>query len=389
MHELTRYILRQSLGTTLFVTAALSAAIWLTQSLRLVDLIVNRGLSAGMFFYLGLLILPRFVDIVLPIGIFISVLFTYNRLIAESEIVVMRAAGMSQFGLAKPAFILSGIGVVILFALSAYFLPTSNRAFKDLQFEIRNKLVSAVLQEGAFTTISDNLTVYVRGRDANDEMTGFLVQDERDPDKAVTIIAERGAFVETGAGSRVFLVNGNRQQLARATGKLSVLTFEKYTLDLTDARDVTAPRAREPQERYLGELLFPREDEISSIASEHGAREARTFRNSLRLEGHQRLIVPLTAIAFVIIPLVTLLCGEFNRRGQVRRILLAAALAMLFETLDLGLRNLAVHYSAGIALMYLNALLPAAIGCFFLLDRRRRSSAPRAALPLPAERGAA
>jgi lipopolysaccharide export system permease protein len=388
MYGLTRYILRQSLGTTLFVTAALSAAIWLMQSLRLVDLIVNRGLSAGLFFYLGLLIVPRFVDIVLPIGIFISVLFTYNKLIAESEIVVMRAAGMSQFDLAKPAFVLSGVGVAVLFALSAYFLPTANRAFKDLQFEIRNKLVSAVLQEGTFTTISDNLTVYVRARDANGEMTGFLVQDERDPDKAITIIAERGAFVETAAGSRVFLVNGNRQQIERATGRLSVLTFEKYTLDLSDARDVAAGRVREPQERYLGELFFPRKNEIRAIVSERSSLEAQTFRNSLRLEGHQRLVVPLTAIAFAVIPLVTLLCGEFNRRGQVRRILLAAALALLFETLDLGLRNLAVRYPVGIVLMYINALLPVAIGCYFLLDDNRRLSVRRAALPQPAERGA-
>jgi len=378
MHGLTRYILRQTLGTTLFVTAALSAAIWLTQSLRLVDLIVNRGLSIELFLYLGILILPRFVDIVLPIGIFISVLFTYNKLIAESEIVVMRAAGMSQFGLAKPAFILSGIGVVILFALSAYFLPTANRAFKDLQFEIRNKLVSAVLQEGTFTTISDNLTVYVRKRDANGEMTGFLVQDERDKEKPITIIAERGAFVETDSGTRVFLVNGNRQQMDRATGKLSVLTFEKYTLDLSDGQGATTVRIREPQERYLGELFFPAANETTSTASEQNASEVRTFRNSLRLEGHQRLIVPLTAIAFAVIPLVTLLYGEFNRRGQIRRILLAVVLALLFETLDLGLRNLAVRYPAGIVLMYLNALLPIAIGCIFLLDDNRRLTLRRA-----------
>jgi lipopolysaccharide export system permease protein len=378
MHGLTRYILRQTLGTTLFVTAALSAAIWLTQSLRLVDLIVNRGLSIELFLYLGILILPRFVDIVLPIGIFISVLFTYNKLIAESEIVVMRAAGMSQFGLAKPAFILSGIGVVILFALSAYFLPTANRAFKDLQFEIRNKLVSAVLQEGTFTTISDNLTVYVRKRDANGEMTGFLVQDERDKEKPITIVAERGAFVETDSGTRVFLVNGNRQQMDRATGKLSVLTFEKYTLDLSDGQGATTVRIREPQERYLGELFFPAANEMTSTASEQNASDARTFRNSLRLEGHQRLIVPLTAIAFAVIPLVTLLYGEFNRRGQIRRILLAVVLALLFETLDLGLRNLAVRYPAGIVLMYLNALLPIAIGCIFLLDDNRRLTLRRA-----------
>src|SRR6266446_7055986 len=139
MHGLTRYILRQSLATAVFVTLALTAAIWLTQSLRLVDLIINRGLSPGIFLYLGILTLPRFITIVLPIAIFIAVLFTYYRLIAESEIVVMRAAGLSQFGLAKPAFILSGIGAAALLTLSVYFLPTANRAFKDLQFEIRNK----------------------------------------------------------------------------------------------------------------------------------------------------------------------------------------------------------------------------------------------------------
>jgi lipopolysaccharide export system permease protein len=117
---------------------------------------------------------------------------------------------------------------------------------------------------------------------------------------------------------------------------------------------------------------------MTSTASEQNASDARTFRNSLRLEGHQRLIVPLTAIAFAVIPLVTLLYGEFNRRGQIRRILLAVVLALLFETLDLGLRNLAVRYPAGIVLMYLNALLPIAIGCIFLLDDNRRLTLRRA-----------
>src|SRR5881394_3252963 len=132
MKRLDRYILRQCFGVMIFVTAALSAAIWLAQSLRLIDLIVNRGLSIEIFLYLAALILPRFLDIVLPIGVFIAVLFTFNKLLAESEIVVMRAAGMSQLGLAKPALALATFAWVVLFAMSAYFLPASNRAFKDL-----------------------------------------------------------------------------------------------------------------------------------------------------------------------------------------------------------------------------------------------------------------
>ena len=144
MASLERYILRQCFGVMIFVTAALSAAIWLAQSLRLIDLIVNRGLSIEVFLYLALLILPRFLDIVLPIGVFIAVLFTFNRLTAESELVVMRSSGLSHIALAKPVLMLAGIAFLVLMSLSVYFLPASNSAFKDLQFEIRNRFVSGI-----------------------------------------------------------------------------------------------------------------------------------------------------------------------------------------------------------------------------------------------------
>ena len=58
MSVLDRYILRQCLAIMVFVTAVLTVTVWLAQSLRLVDLIVNRGLSAEIFVYLAILILP-------------------------------------------------------------------------------------------------------------------------------------------------------------------------------------------------------------------------------------------------------------------------------------------------------------------------------------------
>src|ERR1700753_393025 len=137
MMGLNRYILRQCVSVMVFVTGALTAAVWLAPSLKLGDLIVNRGLSAEVFLYLALLILPRFLDIVLPIGAFIAVLFVFNRLTSESELVVMRSAGLGPLALPKPVFALAGIAFVVLVGLSGYFLPASNREFKDLQFEIR------------------------------------------------------------------------------------------------------------------------------------------------------------------------------------------------------------------------------------------------------------
>jgi lipopolysaccharide export system permease protein len=248
---------------------------------------------------------------VLPIGAFIAVLFVFNRLTSESELVVMRSAGMGPLSLARPVFVLAGIAFVVLLALSAYFLPAANREFKDLQFEIRNRFVSALLQEGAFTTISDKLTIYVGSRNERGEVIGVLINDDRDPKQPVTIMAERGAFADSGNGSRLIMVNGNRQRFDRATGKLSVLTFDKYTLDLDMLRDAPGARFHEAQERYLDELLFPPPN-----------LDPLTLRG-FRLEAHQRLTVPLSVFSFVLIPLACLLPGEFNRRGQLKRVLLA------------------------------------------------------------------
>src|ERR1700749_204288 len=121
MKRLQPYILRQWFCLMVFVTPPLSAAIWLAQSLRLIDLIVNRGLSIEIFLYLAALILPRFLDIVLPIGVFIAVLFTFNRLTGESELVVMRSAGLSHLALSRPVLLLAGIAFLVLMRLSIYF----------------------------------------------------------------------------------------------------------------------------------------------------------------------------------------------------------------------------------------------------------------------------
>jgi len=355
MTRLNRYILRQCFGVMIFVTAALSAALWLAQSLRLIDLIVNRGLSIDVFLYLAALILPRFLDIVLPIGVFIAVLFTFNRLTAESELVVMRSSGLSHVALAKPVLMLAGIAFLVLMSLSVYFLPASNRAFKDLQFEIRNRFVLSLIQEGTFTTISDKLTIYVRSRDERGEVAGLLINDSRNPQRHVTIVAERGAFVDSPAGSRIVMVNGNRQQFDTETRKLSLLTFESYTLDLDTLHDAPVVRFREPQERFMDELFFPPKDVDGSL------------RQGFVVEAHQRILVPLSAFSFSLIPLACLLPGELNRRGQLKRVLLAIGLAFLFELADLGVNNIASRSGAAIPLMYVADLLPLVLGFGILL----------------------
>ncbi len=356
MTSLTRYILRQCLGVMVFVTAALSAAVWLAQSLPLIDLIVNRGLSLYVFFYLAALILPRFLDIVLPIGVFIAVLLTFNRLSTESELVVMRSAGLGPMSLARPVLILAAIAFVLLMSFSLYLLPVTSRAFKDLQFEIRNRFVSSLIQEGTFTTVSDKLTIYIRNRDADGDVVGLLINDSRDPQRPITILAERAAFVDTPAGSRIIMLNGDRQEFDMQTRKLSVLTFQRYTLDLGSLQDAPVVRFRGAEERFLGELLFP---------TTHDP----VVRRSFIMEAHQRLLIPLSVLSFSLIPLACLLPGEFSRRGQVKRVMVAIGAAFLFQTVSLGVNNLAARFEQAIPLMYVVDLFPSAVCLTILLHR--------------------
>ncbi|HXQ52801.1 MAG TPA: LptF/LptG family permease [Stellaceae bacterium] len=373
MNGLTRYVLRQTGLLMLFVTVAFGVAVWLVQSLRLIDLIVNRGLSFGLFLYLAVLVLPRLLEVVLPIAVFVAVLFIYNKLTAESELVVMRAAGVSETGLAMPAILAGLIAMTVLFALSLEIVPAANRAFKDLQFEIRNRYATVLLQDGVFNTLSDRLMVYDMGRNAAGDLLGMVVYDLRDEEKPVTIFAERGAFADTADGPRLLLVNGTRQQRETANGHLSVLTFERYTLDLADLGDTVAARDRQPDERYTTELLFP------------GRRPAGD--GSVRaffVELNMRLESPLTALAMALLPILCLLPGEFNRRGQGKRVLLAVALAFSFEFVDIGLKNLSGRADVAIPLLYINVLLPfAAAAILMWRDHRLRGPIPLGARVAP------
>jgi lipopolysaccharide export system permease protein len=361
MPWLARYILGQLVMATFFVTVALTFAIWLTQSLRLIDYIVNRGLPASTFLTFVGLLLPSFLGVVLPVASFVAVLFVYHKLAMDSEMVVMRAAGLSQLQLARPALALAALVTICVYAISLYFLPLSFRNFKDLQNAFRNDFSTVLLQEGVFTALNDDITVYVRQRAADGELRGILVHDNREPERPVTMMAERGALVPSEAGPRVVMENGNRQQFDRSTGRFSLLYFDRYTVELSDFGEVAQSRWREPKERFLPELLWPSDD----------PRDAR-YRQELIAEGHQRIVGPLYTLVFALIGVAALLAGEFNRRGQAKRVLTAVACVAALEGVSLALHDLATRNAAAVPAMYAAVFLAGGISLYALVRQRPR-----------------
>lgn len=363
-----RYILRQLALPVLFITVGLTAIIWLTQSLRFIDLIVNKGLSLSAFLHLSMLLLPSFLGVILPIALFCATLFVYNKLVIDSELVSLRASGVSQWSLAKPALVLAGIVMVLVYAINMYFTPLSYRTFKDRQTIIRSDYSSVLLQEGVFTTLINDVTVFVRARSTDGQLRGILVHDARVPDRPVTMMAETGALVRTEQGPRFVLVNGNRQEIDKAVGRLSLLYFDSYALDLQLITENPEERWREPRERYMHELLNPGP----------GYDDQRN-RNKFLAEAHQRIVSPLFAITLAAIAMASVIGGSLNRRGQWRRILAGILAAFVFEAIGLMLVNLVSKQPQLFWMMYVNVGGFAA-GGFYLMLRRARP--PRRGLGL-------
>ena len=139
MNRAQSYIFRQAAISTLFIVVTLTAVIWLTQALRFIRFILNKGLSIDVFFYITSLLLPSFVLITLPVSMFFAALFTLNKMTNDRELVVLRSCGMSHWQAAAPMFLLSFLGVVVCYSISLYFLPLSVQEFRRVQTAARSR----------------------------------------------------------------------------------------------------------------------------------------------------------------------------------------------------------------------------------------------------------
>ena len=181
MRSLFFYVLRQIIGPFLLFTLVLTLVIWMTQSLRLLDIVINRGQSAVLFSYLTMLMLPSLWVVIVPIAFFGAALYVLNRLNSDSELVVMWSAGVSRLQMALPVISAAILAMAFTYACSLFLMPLGQRTMNDKIFDIRADIGAAILREGTFTSPSDGLTVFIREISTRGEIRGILVHDNREP----------------------------------------------------------------------------------------------------------------------------------------------------------------------------------------------------------------
>ena len=351
MSRMSSYVLRQLIQPILLFTFLLTTVICLSQSLRLLDLVINRGQSAVTFVYLTLMMLPQLLVIILPVAFFGGVLYGLHRLNVDSELVVMSAAGHSRAQLASPVLLAAGFVMLLTYICALYFMPWGQRNMRAEVMNIRADIATALLSEGNFNAPVKGLTVFIRELDPDGHIHGILVHDNRNQNRPTTYIAQSGVLAQTPAGPRLIMLNGTVEQGAANPVQLSVLKFERYVFNLDQFAEQQHQQTLQTSERYLSELFSPH------LARDPGGK----MRRILKAEAHNRLSAPLYCIAFALIALAAITRGRRARGAYALRLTVAAVLAGILRLVGYGAQGFVVRHPNAFFVLYAVPALAAAV----------------------------
>ena len=323
MGSIGRYIFRTTFGAFVLVLVSLTGAIWMTQALRDIDLMTNQGQTVLVFVGITSLIIPHLVLVIAPVALVLAVSQNLHKLASDSEIIVMNGAGMRPWRLLQPFMAATIVASVLLASISAYFAPESLRTLRRWLTEVRTDLVSNIVQPGRFIAIESGLAFNIRERRPNGLLVGLLMDDRRDPQQRVTILAERGEILKNQQGNFLILENGSIQRHELKQRDPNIVVFDRYAFDLSQFGG-SGPQVIKysVRERYLWQLMRPDPNDP----------QYKEQPGQFRAELHDRLLAPIYPFAFVLIAFAFLGAPRTTRQSPAWSI---AAVIFAVSTLRL------------------------------------------------------
>lgn len=355
-----RYVLRVLMASTAVTAFALTMIVLLTQSIRLLELVISSDASSYYFMVMMGLSIPKFLEAILPIAFSIGIIFTCYRMIIDRELIVMYAAGLAAYRLARPFLVFSGVMMIFQFILSGWIAPIAINNLQTIRTDIKGHYATLMFREGVFNNIGDGITAYVRARGAPNELKNVMIHDEKgtlNQGRATTIVAQRGLVSVNESNQQLLVYDGTQYEKDLNTGKISRLDFKQYSLDIpTEKGDITA-RWREPDERTLNELLLPTDEIIT---------RDRPHLEEFRAEAHRRIAVPFLYLSYSTVPLVFLLLGGWDRRRQSQHVVKAGIAVVIIQALYIVTYNAVMDNPWLMPALYALGIVPGLIGLVML-----------------------
>lgn len=294
MKILDRYIAREMLTAFTIGVVTFTFVLLMNKILRLVELIVNKGVPTGVVLQLFLYILPYSLVVTIPMATLLACLAAYGRMAADNEITALKVTGLSLYRLMVPALAFGVVAYLITTVITVNLLPFSNRAFKGLVYQLTRVRATAGIQEGVFNSDFEGLTVYVHKIDQQTEaLQGVFIVDSREPKEHRVIIAKEGRLFSDPEQYRIFLKlqdGSTHISPAESPGRYRMLSFTAYDLrlDMGQALPDAGDRHLGEQELTIGELR----DRSTQLLL-----EGRNHRPPL-VEMHKKIAIPVACLLF-------------------------------------------------------------------------------------------
>lgn len=333
------------------------------------EMIIRRGLPASVVGELLLLTLPNIVVLTLPMSLLFGILIAVGRLSSDSELIAMRAVGISLLALYRPILLLSAFCTVVNTLLMVYALPWGNHALQQLRLEILTQSISQQVQPRVFYEEWEGKVVYVFEVPEGEKRWHGVFLAESVPsgqDNQVTI-ADWGEVLVDSTGEKVVLrlYNAIRHKVdLNAPDRYEVSRHRRLDLILED-QFTSEQKAKISVSKGIRELTL---SELRQLSEDPTATQEQ--RNLASVEIHKKFAIPMACMVF---GLFALPLGINNRRGGKASGFALSILVIIVFYIMLSNGEEWARYGRvpGWLAMWAPNLLLATLG-FFLLVRRNR-----------------
>jgi lipopolysaccharide export system permease protein len=277
------------LGVVVFVFILLTF-----QALRLTEFVLIHGVKLSVVLEMMAYLSTSFLPILFPMSLLFTVLLTYSRMSADSEVVACRAVGLATGHIMAPAVALSAI-VAIMSAQTAFHIaPWGNRQFELLIAKHGALKPAAAIKEGTFSEGFFDLVVYANKVDSKaGRLQGVFIYDERKADEALTVVAREGRINQDpdrpGHNASLRLTDGSVHRIAK-DGRHTKIDFSSYDINLS------VPVGNQSSSKSGPSMTL---EDLRDAMRDRGA--APEHRREIEIEYHRRWAISFACVIFALI----------------------------------------------------------------------------------------
>ncbi len=344
MRLCSRYISKKITTNLIISLSILVGLIWFSRAIGFIKFVTENGVKLNDFLNLFLLILPWILLFIIPISLLSSILITFNQLITNNELTILKNSGLQKLQISRPTFKIAIISTLICYVISFYIMPYATREMNKMKNIISANYSTISFTPKTFENLSD-LTVYIKNRDQDNNLYGILIYDKRPEEYSLSITAAKGYISTEENSALLYLEKGTIQKFHHKEIRSEILNFDNYTFNLSDNSNERKSKKIKPKELNFFQLLAIDEKNTQFDQSE------------IKTEIHKRLTYPLLSINLAIISLAFILRGNFNRRGNAKNIILAIFVSATYVGIISSLYSLTESSSEIILVTYLTMIL--------------------------------